>query len=253
MCGTLIRKFKCTEERRVLLRALLAVLHLVPLSCAFLFLRLTFKHLTDFLLLAAIFQLSRTGSPFCWLPERNLTIGKLLCKSCQFLTVDSRSAVPCMRCLITWWLFCGTLPSEFTRGSLTFLATDAGRDGGPTLASMHWLLATQRGETFEGLICPKTALSSPPVGFTSTFWSARPTADSGDLGKTMSPVCAPRTPRLAPVVSADAFDCQTVDAHPMLQCCGVQHLSALGEHVTTGGRTFRRSLRLEDTTSSFDQ
>ena len=58
------------------------------------------------------------------------------------------------------------------------LATDASHGGGRTPATMHWLLATQRGETFEGLIFRKTTLSSPPVGFTSTVWFAQPAADS---------------------------------------------------------------------------
>ena len=119
-----------------------------------------------------------------------------------------------------------------------------------TPATMHWLLATQHGKTFEGLIFRKTTLSSPPVGFTSTVWFAQPAADSGDLGKTASPACACRTPGLARVVSADASNCQTVAAHPMPQCGGVHRLSALREHVTIGGRISRPSPRLEDTTTS---
>ena len=51
------------------------------------------------------------------------------------------------------------------------------------------------------------ALYSPHVGVTSTVWFAPPAADYGDLGKTVSPACAPRTPRLAPAASADVSDC----------------------------------------------
>ena len=190
-------------------------------------------------------------SPFCSVPERNLMIGRLLCKSCQFLALDSHSAVALsVRCLITWWQFCGTLPSHFTRHFPTSLATDASQGGGRTLAIMHWLLATQRGETFEGLFFRKTTLSSPPVGFTFTVWFAQPVADSGDLGKTASSACACRTPGLARVVSTDASGCQTVAAHTMPYCGGVHRLSALREHVTTGGHTSRLSPRLEDATTS---
>ena len=131
--------------------------------------------------------------------------------------LPQRCATLSVRCFITWWQFCGTLPSHSTRQFPMSLATDASHGGGRTPATMHWLLATQRGETFEGLTFRKTTLSSPPVGFTSTVWFAQPAADSGDLGKTASPACACRTPGLARVVSADASDCQTVAAHPMPQ------------------------------------
>ena len=173
-------------------------------------------------------------------------IGELLCKSSQFLTLNSHSAVPLsVRCMITWWQFCGTLPSHFTRQFPVSLATNASHGGGRTVATMHWLLAKpQRGKTFEGLIFRKTTLSSLPRRLyfhRRKFWRSW---QDGVARLRM------QDPGLARVVSADAFDCQSVAAHPMPQCGGVHRLSALREHVTTGGRISRPSARLEDTTTS---
>ena len=89
------------------------------------------------------------------------------------------------------------------------LATDASHGGGWTLAFMHWLLATQRGETFEGPTSRKTTLSSPLVDFTSV-WFALTATDS--------------TAKLSPHT-------------PCFNGGGVHRLSALREHVTTGRRT----------------
>ena len=165
------------------------------------------------------FPVVQDWEPILLVPEPNLMIGKLLCKSCQFLTLNSHSVPLSVRCFITWWQFCGTLPSHFTRQFPMSLATDANHGGGRTPATMHWLFAAQRGETFEGLIFRKTTLSSFPVGLLPPFDSHNP-PQLEILARRRRPL-AHAGPQGLRESYPPTSDCQTVAAHPMPQCGGV--------------------------------
>ena len=79
-----------------------------------------------------------------------------------------------------------------------------------------------------------------PIVSTSTGWFALLGVVSGDVGKTRSPSCAPRTLKLAQAAFADASEFQRPNTFHMLRCNGVPRSSITRDLVTGGGRIFLR-------------
>ena len=138
------------------------------------------------------------GRPSCSLHRRDSMSGLPLYRIVQGSMADYRCDVPrSLRSLTLWLGFSGKLFRHFIQGHQVSHAKGASRVGGQTTVSRRWWLAILPGETTKGPTCVKILHVFHPIVSTCTGWFVLLGVVSGDVGKTRSPSCAPRTPKLA--------------------------------------------------------
>ena len=194
--------------------------------------------LTEFMALT-IFHKSRIGSPSCSLHGRDSMSGLPLYKIVQGSMVDYRCDVPrSLRSLTLWLGFSGRLLRHFIQGHQVSHTRGASRDGGQTTVSEAMVArnASWRDHRRSNS-CEKNACFSSHR-LHSTSWFVLLGVVSGDVGKTRSPNCAPKTPKLAQAAFVDASECQRPNTFHMARCNGVPRSPTTPDLVTGGGRTF---------------